>query len=127
MIWLRKEIQEILRCQVLIRHCLMGLFVAYWVIFIFYTVEKFITGGSSAVVGWYRHIDSSVLQRGDGCFFEEMELGDILGSTVRNPCLHFGAVFHRTTVEADAKESVEVMVRDMMSGKPTNQELSRHS
>jgi hypothetical protein len=35
----------------LIRRCLMGLFVAYWVIFIFYTVEKFITGGSSAVVG----------------------------------------------------------------------------
>ena len=53
----------------LLRRCLMGLFIAYWVIFIFYTVEKFVTGGSNAVVGWYRHIDSSVVQRGDGLFF----------------------------------------------------------
>jgi hypothetical protein len=52
----------------LLRRCLMGLFIAYWVIFIFYTVEKFVTGGSSAVVGWYRHTDSSVVQRGDGWF-----------------------------------------------------------
>ena len=52
----------------LLRRCLMGLFIAYWVIFIFYTVEKFVTGGSSAVVGWYRHIDSSFVQRGDGWF-----------------------------------------------------------
>jgi hypothetical protein len=55
----------------LIRRCLIGLFVGYWLIFIFYTVEKFITGGSSAVVGWYRHIGSSVVQRGDGWFFTE--------------------------------------------------------
>jgi hypothetical protein len=47
----------------------MGLFIAYWVIFIFYTVEKFVTGGSSSVVGWYRHIDSSIVQQGDGLFF----------------------------------------------------------
>jgi hypothetical protein len=52
----------------LLRQCLMGLFIAYWVIFIFYTVEKFVTGGSSAVVGWYRHVDSSVVPRGDGWF-----------------------------------------------------------
>lgn len=36
----------------LLRRCLMGLFLAYWVIFILYTAEKFVTGGSSAVVGW---------------------------------------------------------------------------
>jgi hypothetical protein len=50
----------------LFRRCLMGLFIAYWVIFIFYTIEKFVTGGSNAVVGWYRHTNSSVVQRGDG-------------------------------------------------------------
>jgi hypothetical protein len=51
------------------RRCLMGLFIAYWVIFIFYTVAKFVTGGSSAVVEWYKHIDSSPLvQRGEGWF-----------------------------------------------------------
>jgi hypothetical protein len=53
----------------LLRRCLLGLLIAYWVIFIFYTAEKFVTGGSSAVVGWYKHIDSSLVHRGDGWFF----------------------------------------------------------
>ncbi len=48
-----------------LRRSLLGLLIAYWVIFICYTVEKFITGGSSSVVGWYGHIDASVLHRGD--------------------------------------------------------------
>jgi len=52
----------------LFRRCLMGLLIAYWVIFIFYTIEKFATGGSSAVVGWYQHIGSSIVQRCDGWF-----------------------------------------------------------
>ena len=50
----------------LLRRCLIGLLIAYWVIFTFYTGEKFVAGGSGAVVGWYRHIDSSVVHRGDG-------------------------------------------------------------
>src|ERR1700735_538186 len=49
-----------------LRRCLTGLLIAYWMIFIFYTFGKFVTGGSSAVVGWYRHIDSWSVQRGDG-------------------------------------------------------------
>jgi phosphotransferase system glucose/maltose/N-acetylglucosamine-specific IIC component len=60
-----KTLKIVLR---LLRSCLLGLLIAYWVIFIFYTVEKSITGGSSAVVAWYKHIDSSVVQRGDGWF-----------------------------------------------------------
>jgi hypothetical protein len=52
----------------LLRRCFMGLFVAYWAILIFYTLEKFVTGGSSAVVGWYMHIGSSLVHRGDGWF-----------------------------------------------------------
>jgi hypothetical protein len=55
----------------LLRRSLMGLFMAYWVIFIFYTVVKFVTGGSSAVAGWYRHTNSSVVQRGDGWFLSK--------------------------------------------------------
>ena len=55
----------------LLRRCLMGLFITYWVIFIFYTVEEFVTGGSNAVVGRYRHIDSPVVQRGDGWFLRK--------------------------------------------------------
>ena len=60
-----KTFKSILR---LLRRCLMGLFIAYWVIFILYTVEEFVTGGSSAVVHWYKHIGSSIVQRGDGWF-----------------------------------------------------------
>jgi hypothetical protein len=30
----------------LLRRCLLGLFIAYWVVFVFYTAEKFVTGGS---------------------------------------------------------------------------------
>lgn len=37
--------------------------------------------------------------------FEEMELGKILGKTIRNPRHHFGAIFRRVAVEADATES----------------------
>jgi len=43
----------------LLRRCLMGLFIGYWLILICYTAEKFATGGSNAVVGWYMHIDAS--------------------------------------------------------------------
>jgi hypothetical protein len=65
----------------LLRRCLMGLFIAYWVIFIFYTVETFVTGGSSAVVGWYRHIDSSLVQRGDGWFLTKWSWEKFLAKT----------------------------------------------
>ena len=34
----------------------MWLLIAYWVVFIGYTITYWITGGPSAVVGWYKHI-----------------------------------------------------------------------
>lgn len=59
---------------------------------------------------------------------EEMELGEILGWAVRNLCHHFGAVFRRAAVEADATESGRLTPKRKpdMSDKATNQELRRH-
>jgi hypothetical protein len=63
----------------LLLRCLMGLFIGYWLIFIFYTAEKFVTGGSSALVGWYMHIDASPVHQGDGWFFTQWSWGTFLG------------------------------------------------
>ena len=57
----------------------MGLFIGYWLIFIFYTAERFVTGGSSAVVGWYMHIDASPVRRVDGWVFAQWSWGKFLG------------------------------------------------
>ena len=62
----------------LLRRFLLGLLIAYWVVFVFYTAEKFLTGGSSAVVGWYEHIDSSLVHRGDGWFLTKWSWGKFL-------------------------------------------------
>jgi len=78
----------------LLRRCLLGLFIAYWVVFVFYTVEKFLTGGSSAVVGWYEHIDSSLVHQGDGWFLTKWSWGKFW-LAVCNTRHHFGAVFRR--------------------------------
>ena len=52
-----------------------------------------------------------------------MELGEILGWTVRNLCHHFGAVFRRAAVEADATESGRLTPKRKpdMSDNSTNQ------
>lgn len=69
----------------LLRRGLMGIFIAYCVIFIFYTVEKFATGGSSAVVEWYKHIDSSPLvQRGEGWFLPKWSWEKFLAKQFKN-------------------------------------------
>jgi hypothetical protein len=39
-----------------LRRFLLWLLVAYWVVFVGYTVTHLITGGPAAVVVWYRHI-----------------------------------------------------------------------
>ena len=49
----------------LLRRCLTGLLVGYWLVFFFYTAEKFVTGGSSAVVSWYKHVGISLTHQGD--------------------------------------------------------------
>jgi hypothetical protein len=62
----------------LLRRCLMGLFIVYWLIFICYTTEKFVTGGSAAVVGWDMHIGTSLVHRGDGWVFTQWSWGTFL-------------------------------------------------
>jgi hypothetical protein len=52
----------------LARRCLLGILITYWLVFIFFTIEKLFTESSSSVVRWYRHIDSSVVQRGDAWY-----------------------------------------------------------
>jgi len=41
---------------IVVSRCLFGLFGAYWLVFIGYTVTKLITGGPDAVVIWYKHV-----------------------------------------------------------------------
>jgi hypothetical protein len=62
----------------LLRRFLMALLIVYWLIFICYTTEKFVTGGSAAVVSWYMHIDTSPVHRGDGWFFTQWSWGKFL-------------------------------------------------
>jgi hypothetical protein len=63
----------------LLRRCLMALFIGYWLIFIFYTAEKFVTGGSSAAVDWYMPIDASPVRQGDGWVFTQWRWGTFPG------------------------------------------------
>jgi hypothetical protein len=46
----------------LLRRGFLWLFLAYWMMFIGYTVTNFVVGGSSEVVRWYEHIDRNSLQ-----------------------------------------------------------------
>lgn len=43
---------------------LFAVLVAYWAIFVFYTLEKGIAGGPQTVLAWYRHVGSSYVQGG---------------------------------------------------------------
>jgi len=48
---------------------LFAVLVAYWVAFVFNTLEREITGGPQAVLAWYRHVGSTPLRSGpDGRF-----------------------------------------------------------
>jgi hypothetical protein len=40
----------------LLRRGLVWLLIAYWVVFMSYTIMHLVTGGPGAVVVWYRHI-----------------------------------------------------------------------
>lgn len=40
----------------LLQRGLMWLLVAYWVVFVGYTIMHLVSGGPSAVIVWYRHI-----------------------------------------------------------------------
>jgi hypothetical protein len=77
----------------MLRRVLLGLFIVYWVVSIFYTAEKFFTGGSSAVVGWYKHIDSSLVARGEGWFLTKWSWKRFLAGQFANlaitMALHF--------------------------------------
>jgi hypothetical protein len=88
----------------LLRRCLLGLFIAYWVVFVSYTAGSFLqavqersSGGTSILT----HRSSIEAMGG----FLRNGVGEILGWPVRNPRHHFGAVFRRTAVEADATKS----------------------
>jgi hypothetical protein len=45
---------------------LFALLVAYWVIFLGYTIEKLTVGRTAAVVGWYQHVSSPFIPIDDG-------------------------------------------------------------
>lgn len=42
----------------LLRVLLFAVLMAYWGIFVLYTVEKAITGGPHAVIAWYEHVET---------------------------------------------------------------------
>ena len=41
---------------------LFALFVAYWAIFLIYTMKNLVIGGPKAVVAWYEHIDTHIVR-----------------------------------------------------------------
>lgn len=45
---------------------LFAFLMAYWVIFVFYSIEKLIVGGPDAVVGWYQDVSSPLTSIDDG-------------------------------------------------------------
>lgn len=45
-----------------LRRSLMWVLIAYWVIFVSYSMMHLITGGPGAVVVWYRHIARAPFQ-----------------------------------------------------------------
>jgi hypothetical protein len=52
----------------LLRRGLIWLLIAYWVVFVSYTIMHLITGGPGAVVVWYRHIARMPFQWNWGVF-----------------------------------------------------------
>lgn len=44
---------------------LLAVLIAYWAVFVGYTISNFSRGGSQAVIGWYQHMSAtSVLTEG---------------------------------------------------------------
>jgi hypothetical protein len=52
----------------LLRRVLAWLLIAYWVVFVSYTIMHLITGGPGGVVVWYRHIARAPFQWNWGVF-----------------------------------------------------------
>ncbi len=52
----------------LLRRGLIWLLIAYWVVFVGYTIMHLVTGGPGAVVVWYRHIAKMPFQWNWGVF-----------------------------------------------------------
>ena len=71
------EIKTIIR---LLRRSLLAILFGYWLIFRCYTAERFVTGGSSAVVGWYKHISASPNALRDGWHFVPWSWGRFLAA-----------------------------------------------
>jgi hypothetical protein len=60
----------------LIRRFFMFIFVFYWVVFVGYTVTKFVEGGSSRVASWYRQIGTPpIVWNGETFVFHKMNWG----------------------------------------------------
>jgi hypothetical protein len=45
---------------------LFALLVAYWLIFLGYTIQKLTVGGTTAVVAWYQHVGSQLIPADHG-------------------------------------------------------------
>jgi hypothetical protein len=52
----------------MVRRVAIWLLTAYWLIFLGYTIKNFVEGGSTAVVGWYKHISGNPFQWHWGVF-----------------------------------------------------------
>jgi hypothetical protein len=48
---------------------LFAVLMGYWVIFVFYTMERGITGGPQAVLVWYEHFGTQVQSGPNGTFY----------------------------------------------------------
>jgi hypothetical protein len=59
---------------------LFWLLVAYWLVFVGYTIKNLVVGGSDAAVVWYRHISGGAFQWHWGVFFAQQAV--ILGVTL---------------------------------------------
>lgn len=52
----------------LLRRGLMWVLIAYWVIFVSYSIMHLVTGGPNGVVVWYRHISRAPFEWNWGVF-----------------------------------------------------------
>jgi len=52
-----------------IRSVVLALFITYWLILIFFVVEKFVSGGPTEVMRGLEHIELRPIARGDGFYF----------------------------------------------------------
>lgn len=52
----------------MVRRVAIWLLMAYWLVFFGYTIKNFVEGGSTAVLGWYKHISGNPFQWHWGIF-----------------------------------------------------------